>query len=351
MKNTAKAANAPSAISYFMLLFALRPSGKFAHRSRKCPMMLCRESFSLISESKPYHIFSPVSDLELLQLLREFKGHTDVIDFGVAFSPDGQKIITSSWDKTVRIWDIGTGQELYRFVGDTYGVNSVAFSPDGKYILTGGDNGVGIWDAETGLEVRQLSGVDQVYGAVFSPDGKYIATASNSADGTALWDANTDKMLHRFTGTGRVNTVDFSPDGKYLLSTDHDGIAWFWDIQTWKMLRQFVGHSAMITGADYLPDGKYAATASYGGTARLWDAQTGRELRRFAGHTNAVENVIFSPDGKYILTGSDDGTAMLWDVDYHTTMKYLCSQLKRDFTDDERAQYGIKDTTPTCPEQ
>jgi WD40 repeat protein len=81
----------------------------------------------------------------------------------------------------------------------------------------------------------------------------------------------------------------------------------------------------------------------------LWDVQTGQELRRFAGHTAGVEDAVFSPDGKYILTGSDDKTARLWDVDYHTTMQYLCSRLLRDLTPDERAQYGITDTTPTCP--
>jgi WD40 repeat protein len=72
-------------------------------------------------------------------------------------------------------------------------------------------------------------------------------------------------------------------------------------------------------------------------------------LRRFAGHTAGVEDAVFSPDGKYILTGSDDKTARLWDVDYHTTLQYLCSRLLRNFTPDERAQYGITDTTPTCP--
>ena len=137
---------------------------------------------------------------------------------------------------------------------------------------------------------------------------------------------------------------------KYLLSTDFDGIAWLWDVQTGNTVRQFVGHTDLIANARFSPDGKYLATASFDGTARLWDAQTGQELRRFTGHTSGVENVVFSPDGKYILTGSDDGTAMLWDVDYHTTRDYLCSRLLRDFTDEERAQYGITDTTLTCPE-
>ena len=77
--------------------------------------------------------------------------------------------------------------------------------------------------------------------------------------------------------------------------------------------------------------------------------ETGKELRHMAGHTAGVENVIFSPDGKFIASVSDDGTARPWDVDYHDTMDYLCSRLLRDFTEAERAQYGIPDDKPTCP--
>ena len=114
-------------------------------------------------------------------------------------------------------------------------------------------------------------------------------------------------------------------------------------------MRRLIGHTGPIYTEAFSPDGKTIVTASVDNTARLWDVQTGKELRRFIGHTAPVENVAFSPDGKHVLTGSDDGTARLWDVDYHTTMQYLCSRLLRDFTDDERAQYGITDTTPTCP--
>jgi WD40 repeat protein len=106
-----------------------------------------------------------------------------------------------------------------------------------------------------------------------------------------------------------------------------------------------------VYSVTFSPDGRYLATASADGTARLWDVQSGQELRRYVGHEKGVENVTFSLDGKLIATVSDDGTARLWDVDYHTTMQYLCSRLRRDFTDEERKQYGITDTTPTCPQR
>jgi WD40 repeat protein len=147
-----------------------------------------------------------------------------------------------------------------------------------------------------------------------------------------------------------MNGAAFSPDGKYIATASVDKMAHLWEVESGKEIRQFIGHTDILYSVAFSPDGKYIATTSADGTARLWDVQTGQELRRFVGHTAGVQNVAFSPDGKYLATVSDDGTARLWDIDYHATMKYLCSILLRDFTDDERAQYGIKDTAPTCPQ-
>jgi WD40 repeat protein/class 3 adenylate cyclase len=291
-------------------------------------------------------------DAESGKKLRDFIGDTDIINYGAVFSPDGKYVLTGSWDSTVRLSDVQTGEELRQFKGHNSGVNSVAFSPDGKYVIAATNRaGAWLWHTESGQKIRQFTNVASLFRAVFSPDGKYIATASGPGDGAArLLDISTGEVVRQFTGASdSMNSVAFSPDGKYILSGDNDNIARLWDIQTGQEIRQFVGHRDLVYSATFSPDGKYVATASNDSTARLWDTQTGQELRRFTGHTAGVENVAFSPDGKYLLTASDDGTARLWDVDYHNTMEYLCSRLLRDFTDDERAQYGITDDTPTCP--
>ncbi len=146
-----------------------------------------------------------------------------------------------------------------------------------------------------------------------------------------------------------VNGAAFSPDGQMAATASNDKTVRLWEVKTGKEIRRFLGHSDIVYSVTFSPDGKTLATASADRTARLWDVQTGQALRRFVGHEAGVENVAFSPDGKTIATVSNDGTARLWDVDYHTTTQYLCSRLRRDFSEDERKQYGITDTTPTCP--
>ncbi|HLO17147.1 MAG TPA: hypothetical protein VK206_20095, partial [Anaerolineales bacterium] len=296
-------------------------------------------------------------DIQTRQEIREFVGHISYVN-RLTFSPDGKYLLTGGGtsDNTARLWSVQTGQELQRFVepppenGVDLAGPTVAFSPDGRYIATVSERAF-LWDPQTGHQIREFIGhTDIVSSVAFSPDSRYLLTGSS--DGTArLWEVQTGKQLQLFKHPegDQVNWVAFSPDGKHALTGGFDGLIRLWSIETGAELREFSGHTASVWTVAFSLDGKYALSASDDSTARLWDVATGIELRRFIGHTAALWGAVFSPDDKYVLTGSNDGTARIWFTDYHDEIKYLCSRLSRDFTDEERKQYDIKDTKPTCP--
>jgi WD40 repeat protein len=199
--------------------------------------------------------------------------------------------------------------------GHTAFLTSVAFSPDGKYVVTAsGDNTVRIWDVSTAKTVLVLQGhAGWVTSAVFSPDGTRIATTSG--DTTArVWDADTGKELASFIGhRALVSSAIFSQDGTRVL-TGGDTTARIWNAATGKEQLVFVGHTGGVNSAAFSADGRRVATASADGTARLWDAKTGKVLAEARGETGILHSVVFSPDGQYIFTSSGDGTARIWDV-------------------------------------
>jgi WD40 repeat protein len=135
---------------------------------------------------------------------------------------------------------------------------------------SGDDKTIRIWDPMTGKEQTVLTYSDRPLGVAFSADGKYLL--SGNADGIArLWDVATGKEIRRFTGhTAFVNGVAFSPDGKYALTTSNDHTARLWDVGTGAEVRRFTGHGDQVRMGTFSPDGKYIITASNDNTARLW---------------------------------------------------------------------------------
>jgi WD40 repeat protein len=257
-------------------------------------------------------------------------GHGNPV-YGVAFSPDGQRIATASWDNTARVWDARTGKQLLSLaghIGSRTGrpvwVQSVAFSPDGLRLATAGHDGTAkVWDARTGKELATCKGhgrylTSQVLCVAFSPDGQRLATGGE--DHTAkVWDAVTGNELFSLEGhpAGRVNSVCFSPDGQRIATASQDRTAKVWDANTRKELLTIKGHTRDVHSVCFSPDGQRLATGGGGvgrGEVMLWDAGTGQELLNFKGHTNTVHGVCFSPDGQRLATASWDNTAKLWDA-------------------------------------
>ena len=234
----------------------------------------------------------------------------------VAFSPDGSRIVSGSWDRTVKVWDASTGKELASFTEHSDLVKSVAFSPDGSRIAAGSkDKTVKVWDASTGKELASLTGhSNEVTSVAFSPDGSRIA--SGSWDRTVkVWDAATGKELANFTGySSGVTSVAFSPDGSRIVSGSWDETVKVWDASTGKELASLAGHSDGVTSVAFSPDGSRIASGSEDHTVKVWDASTGKELASLTGHSDGVTSVAFSPDGSRIASGSEDHTVKVWDA-------------------------------------
>ena len=258
--------------------------------------------------------------VQVPQGINRLEGHRSGVD-SVAFSPNGQRIVSGSEDSMLRLWDAQTGAAIGQpLKGHVTRVSSVAFSPDGQRIVSGSfDSTLRLWDAQTGAPIGQpLKGhVAQVYSVAFSPNGQRVV--SGSGDGTLrLWDAQTGAAIGQpLEGHGgTVWSVAFSPDGQRIVSGSGNGTLRLWDARTGAAIGQpLEGHRDAVRSVAFSPDGQRIISGSADRTLRLWDAQTGAAIGQpLEGHGDGVLSVASSPDGQRIVSGSGDRTLRLWDA-------------------------------------
>jgi WD40 repeat protein len=233
--------------------------------------------------------------------LRWFSGRAFWVVLAAAFSPDGRTLATGlePWPETyeyydcrdtVQLWDVSTGQSLRFLEGDVPGhegpgvVCSVAFSPDGSTLASGTRNrSIKLWDVATGERRRTLPWLGGYVEAVaFSPDGATLASG-DEAGVVALWDVAADRKPHKLKGhEGAVHSVAFSPEGRLVASGSGDATIKLWDLWTGGWERQtLVGHQGPVTSVAFLADGLTLVSESEDGAIKIWEAESGRELHSF----------------------------------------------------------------------
>jgi WD40 repeat protein/uncharacterized caspase-like protein len=257
-------------------------------------------------------------------VLRTFDGHRSPLEqvvTSVAFSPDGSLVISGGYDWEVKLQDAATGALLRTFAGHSASVDSVAFSPDGTRLLSGSlDKTSKLWDTATGALLHTFEGQSYGVGSVaFSRDGRRVLSAGPADEKFKLWDAATGDLLRTFEGHSLgVSSVVFSPEGTHIISASRDETVKLWDAATGALLRTFDDRPTSLISTNFVnslafsPDGTRVISGTDHGMIKLWDAATGKLLFPFEGRSGAVTSLAFSPDGRHLVSASKDGTIKHW---------------------------------------
>ncbi len=215
------------------------------------------------------------------RLVLDAGGHTALVR-KVLFTPDGQKLITVSEDKTIRFWDIATGEPLH-----------VLRPPSGE------------------------SGDGMLFAAAISPDGKTLAVSGLSYDDAdpsiSLISIADERIIRSLKGHEfQILDLAFSANGRWLISGGGDNTARIWDVDTGATMQTLRGHSREVYGVVFSPDDQQCATASNDRTAAIWSVSSGRRVATLEGHTEQLFSVDWSPDGRLLVTGASDDTVRFW---------------------------------------
>jgi WD40 repeat protein len=255
----------------------------------------------------------------------------------VAFSHDGKQIVSGSWDGTIQLWDAEKGIPKGKPIRvHDLEIHAVAFSPDGKTIATGSaDKTIRLWDVDkVHKQVKQVGKVlkghtKDVYSITFHPKNPNII-ASGSWDGTVrLWNVSSgEKSFDELKVKGRTSPVyalAFSPNGETLASANNNKEIMLWDTKNKKQKgKTLTEHRDAVHSVAFSPDGGTLASASLDQTIILWDVKKDISKRKtLQGHENVVYSVAFSPDGKIIVSGGRDNTIRTWDAKTGEQLGYV----------------------------
>ena len=241
----------------------------------------------------------------------------------IGYSFDQSKVLCySSLDYSTKIdvVDLKTS-EIVNSIDLEAGIDRAILSPNGKYLAAEDFTNIKLYNIETKTLLKSVrSYIFWNESINFSPDGKYIVSGGNDSieNVVKVWEVPSYRLVMQMNGhVNAINSVCYSPDGKYIVSGSCDGYIKVWDASNGAEVRSLTGEKqSMISSVNFSPDGKYLVSGHYNDeyAVKLWDFTTGNLINTFLGHEGGVKTVNFSPDGKYIVSASEDGSVKIWDI-------------------------------------
>lgn len=266
---------------------------------------------------------------EKISLVNTFTGHSSFVNY-LAISPDGQTLVSGSADKTIKVWNLATGQEIRTLKGHSSFVNYLVISPDGQTLVSGSaDKTIKVWNLVSGRELRTLQGhSSSVNSLALSPDGQVLV--SGSADKTIkVWNLASGRQLHTLKGHSNfINSLAISSDGQTLVSASADKTIKIWNLAMGKELRTLKGHSNFINALVISPDGETLISGSADKTIKIWNLSTGKELRTLKGHSSFINYLAISADGETLVSASADKTIKFWNFSTGRVIRTLTGPSK-----------------------
>jgi WD40 repeat protein/DNA-binding SARP family transcriptional activator len=279
-------------------------------------------------------------DMATGETIQTINAHSSVV-MDVAFSPNGTRLASASWDNTSKVWDVASGQPISTLAAPCWSM-SVAWSPDGGHVFSS----CGISALPEGADAEPVGAYEgdateamkSSYPAFF-PDAEPV--------GAFEWDATTGQIVRGFPNDGvEIYGLALSPDGRTVALGFANGDVTLWDVAGGEKIHHLSGHAGIAYGMAFSPDGRFLATSAFDQLAKLWDVENGQEMATFYGNRSNIFEVAFNPDGTRLVTAGGDGTFRMFTTDMAELVELARLRITRSLTDEECRKYLHLDACP-----